>query len=63
MGDGGYLDDWEAKIENLDRTDGLEILSRRKAWTDQMAMASAGFSLNIMYQFDGNRLLPIHPRK
>jgi hypothetical protein len=30
-----------------------------KRWTDQMAMASGGFSLSIVCQFDGNQLLPI----
>jgi hypothetical protein len=28
-------------------------------WADQMAMVSDRVSLNIVYQFDGNRLLPI----
>lgn len=27
-GEGGYLDDWKAKIEKLDRVDGLEGLAR-----------------------------------
>jgi hypothetical protein len=57
--EGGYLDDWEAKIEKLDQTDGLEVLSRMKPWADQMARASEGFSLSIVYKFDGNRLLSI----
>lgn len=57
--DGGYLADWEVKIEKLDRADGLEDLIRMKPWTDQMAMASDGFFSNTAYQFDGHRLLPI----
>jgi len=58
--EGGYLDDWKAKIEKLDRADGLEDSVRMKRWTDQMAMVSDGFSSGIVYQFDGNRLLPVH---
>jgi hypothetical protein len=61
--EGGFVDDWEAKIEKLDGVDGLKGLARIKSWTDQIFMASDTFSLNIVYQFDGNRLLPIHPRK
>jgi hypothetical protein len=56
---GGYLGDWEAKIEELDRVDGPESLIRMKLWTDQMAMVTDTFSLNIVYQFDGKRLLPV----
>ena len=61
--EGEYLDDWEAKIEKLDRVDGLEGLAKMKCWSDQMAMASDRFSLSIVYQLDGNRLLPIRLRK
>jgi hypothetical protein len=61
--EGGYLDDWEARIRKLDRADGLEDLMKMKCWTDQMAMASGKFSLSIVYQFDENRLLPIRPCK
>jgi hypothetical protein len=43
--EGGYLDDWEAKIEKLDQTDGLEVLFRMKPWVDQMAMTLGGGSL------------------
>ena len=57
--EGEYLDDWKAKIEKLDRVDGLEGLARMEPWADQMAMVSDRVSLNIVYQFDGNRLLPI----
>jgi Fe-S-cluster containining protein len=56
---GGYLWDWEAKIEKLDRVDGPESLIRMKLWTDQMAMVTDRSSLNIVYQFDGKQLLPI----
>lgn len=55
--EGGYLEDWESKIDRLDRSGGLNGLSRMKLWTDQMAMDNISFS--IAYQFDGNRLLPI----
>jgi hypothetical protein len=61
--EGGYLWDWEAKIEELDRVDGPEGLVRMKLWTDRMAMVTDRSSLNIIHQFDGNRLLPIRPRK
>jgi hypothetical protein len=60
---GGHLDDWEARIRKLDQTDGLEDLIKMKPWTDQIAMASGGFSLSIVYPFDTNRLHPIHLRK
>ncbi len=56
---GGYLDDWEARIEKLDQTGGPEYLMKMKLWTDQMAIASGGLSLGMVYQFDKNRLLPI----
>ena len=59
LGKGGYLDDWEARIKELGQADGLEDLIKMKRWTDQMAMASGGFSLSIVYQFDKNRLHPI----
>lgn len=61
--EGGYLNDWEAKVEALDRSDGLESLTRMKPWTDQMAMASDRFSLSIVFQFDENRLHPIRSCK
>jgi Fe-S-cluster containining protein len=61
--EGGYVDDWEAKIEKLDSVDGLEGLKRMKPWADQMAMVSDRFCLNIIYQFDGNQLLPIRSYK
>ena len=47
-------------IGKLDQADDLEDLVRMKRCTDQMAMASDGFSLSNVYQFDGNRLLPVH---
>ena len=59
LGKGEYLDDWEARIKELGQADGLEDLMKMKRWTDQMAMASGGFSLSIVYQFDKNRLHPI----
>jgi hypothetical protein len=60
---GGHLDDWEARIRKLDQADGLEDLIKMKLWTDQIAMASGGFSLSIVYPFDTNRLHPIRLRK
>jgi len=60
---GGYLDDWETRIENLDQAGGLEGLARMRPWADQMAVLSERLSLNVVYQFDGNPLLPIRPHK
>jgi hypothetical protein len=60
---GGYLNDWEAKIESLDRVGGIEELARMKPWTDQMTMALGDLPLTIIYQFDGNQLHPIHLHK
>jgi hypothetical protein len=58
--EGGYLEEWEAKVEQLDRTDGLKRLTEMKGWTDQMAMTAHRSTPRIAYQFDGNRLFPIH---
>ena len=58
----GYLNDWEAKIEKIDRADGLRDLARIKNLTDQMVMASDGILFNIAYPFNENRLQPIHLR-
>ncbi|HVP80987.1 MAG TPA: hypothetical protein VMV04_24115 [Thermodesulfobacteriota bacterium] len=60
---GGYLDDWGARIGKLDSADGLEDLIKIKRSTDQIATASGGFSLNIVHQFDGKRLYPFRLRK
>jgi hypothetical protein len=60
---GGYLDNWQARVEKLSQTDGLNDLAGMKPWTDQMAMASDKFLLRIVYQFDGYRLSPIHLSK
>ncbi len=60
---GGHLDDWEGRIRKLDQADGLRDLIKMKRWTDQIAMASVGFSLSIVYQFDEHRLHPIRFRK
>jgi hypothetical protein len=57
--EGGYLDDWEARIEKLEQADGLENLRKMERWTDLMAVTTGGFSLSIVYLFDGNRLLPV----
>jgi Fe-S-cluster containining protein len=61
--EGGYLNDWEAKVETLNRAGGLEGLTRMMPWTDQMAMASDRSPLNMVFQFNENRLHPIHPCK
>lgn len=61
--EGGYLSDWEAKIEKLDRADGLEGLIRMKPWTDRRAMSSDDFFSNTAYQFDRHRLMPIRLHK
>ncbi len=60
LGKGGHLDDWEARVGKLDQADGLEDMMKMKRWTDQIAMASGGFSLRTVYQFERNRLHPIH---
>lgn len=57
--EGGYLDGWKAKIEELDRVRGVNRLTEMKSWTDQVAVAQGRTSLGIAYQFDGNRLQPI----
>jgi Fe-S-cluster containining protein len=57
---GGYWDAWKTKIEPLDRTNGLDVLTRMKSWTDRMAEAVHGIPLRIAYQFDGTKLRPIH---
>jgi hypothetical protein len=59
LGKRGNLDDWEARIDKLDQAGGLEDLMKMKPWTDQMALASSGIPRNIVYQFDGDQLLPI----
>jgi hypothetical protein len=56
---GGYLDEWKAKIEELDRVGGVNRLTQMSCWTDQMA-AQGWTSLGMAYQFDGNRLQPVH---
>jgi Fe-S-cluster containining protein len=63
LGKGGHLDEWEDRVRKLDQADGLEDLIEMKRWTDQIAMPSTGFSLSTVYQFDKNRLHPIHLRK
>ncbi len=60
---GGHLDEWEGKVRKLDQAAGLEELIKMKRWTDQIAAASGGVSFGMVYQFDKNRLHPIHLRK
>ncbi len=55
---GGYLQEWEEKIERLDHKEALEELERMKALTDPMLKESPPFF--IAYQFEGVRLQPIH---
>jgi len=57
---GGYLDEWEERVRKLDQADGLGDLMKMKGWTDQIAAASGEASLGLAYQFDKNRLHPIH---
>jgi hypothetical protein len=61
--EGGYLDHWEVRVKKLNQVNGLDDLARMKSWTDQMAMVSDKFLSRVAYQFDGNRLLPVHLRK
>jgi Fe-S-cluster containining protein len=61
--EGGYLDRWEVKIEQLDRADGLNRLAETKKWTDGMVDVPDQISLGIAYQFDGEKLLPIRLSK
>jgi Fe-S-cluster containining protein len=58
--EGGYIKEWGAKVEQLDRVDGLRWLTEIKGCTDQMAMIAHRITPRMAYQFDGNRLLPIH---
>ncbi len=60
---GGHLDEWEDGVRKLDQADGLMDLVKMKHWTDQIATASGGVSLSIVYQFDKNRLHPVRLRK
>lgn len=55
---GGYLEEWERKIERLDNEEALKDLERMKALTDTMIKESP--TSLIAYQFDGYRLQPIH---
>ncbi len=57
---GGYLQEWEAKMEQFDRAEGLKQFMKMKEWTDQMAMTAHRSLPPVAYQFDGNRLFPIH---
>ena len=59
LAEGGHLDEWEDRARKLDQADGLVDLIRMKHWTDQIATASSGVSLSIVYQFDKDRLHPI----
>jgi len=63
LSQGGYLDDWGARIGKLDSADNLEDLIKMKRSTDQIATASGSLSLGIVHQFDGKRLDPFRLRK
>ncbi len=54
--EGGYRAKWKDKIKNLDQNENWEILMRIKDVIEQ----GTSLRLNIAYQFDGNKLLPIH---
>ena len=58
-----YLDSWEAKIEPLDRPEGVEGLTKMKKLTDQMAVTVGRNPPGIAYQLDGGRLQPIRFQK
>ncbi len=58
LSSGGYLEEWEEKIERLDQEEALEELERMKVLTDRMTRESPPFL--IAYQFEGVRLQPIH---
>jgi hypothetical protein len=60
---GRLLDGWEDRVRKLDRAGGLEDLIKMKRWTDQIAAASNGASLNKVHQFEKNRLRPMCLRK
>jgi hypothetical protein len=34
LGEGGYLEDWAARVKRLDQADGLKDLIKMKRWTD-----------------------------
>lgn len=56
LSEGGYRDQWKIKIECLD------LLENWKSLKGMMDTIGQGIysSLNIAYQFDGNKLLPFH---
>lgn len=54
---GGYLDEWEEKIERLDHEEALEELEKMKLLTDTMIKENPPFLM--AYQFEGTRLQPI----
>jgi Fe-S-cluster containining protein len=58
--EGGYLNEWAAKIKRLEGADGLRELVRIKNSTDPMVVASGGIPFHIAFQFNGNRLQLIH---
>ena len=60
MKNGDYLEEWKAKIERLDRIEALNLSKEMKRVTDQMALSADRMGPRIAYQFDGNKLLPIH---
>jgi hypothetical protein len=55
----GDVEEWKAKIEQLDRADDLERLAKMKGLTDQMAMTAHQINPRVAYPFDGNWLLPV----
>ncbi len=56
---GGYLDEWRAKVKELDRSEGLDLLWQTKRVIDGMVGIGGEIEPQVAYQFDGNRLLPI----
>jgi Fe-S-cluster containining protein len=56
----GHLDEWKGKIERLDAPGGLDFLVGMRNSTDPLAMAGDGCLFRMAYQFEGDRLVPIH---
>ena len=56
---GPFWQEVEAKIDQLDQTEGMEGLMRLKPLTDQMVQQGQGKTCQQVYQFDGHRLHPI----
>jgi Fe-S-cluster containining protein len=58
----GYWRIWENKMLQLDEAESLNEFWKTKKWTDEMARVGRG-PLAVAYQFDGDRLRPVHIQK